>query len=193
MKFVHRGGNNYTIEGLATTDFKLKNAEGRPKKDARPGEKPRHYIIIWLDPDVADQMKELGWKVMTDEDEYNKLGIRPFINLNIKPKMGYNRWTDQDEFQPKVVMKTPSRTRLLDSVKALKNVDMSLIKNADMKIHSWVYDEAKPPAIYIDGLWFSAEDSAGTSNNIFDEQYGYEEASEAPETPDDELDDVPFK
>lgn len=185
MRFTERYANHYTLEDISTVDFKYKNAEGIPYNE---GGTPRHYISLWLDPEVAEEMKALGFNVQVKEDSYNKLGVRPYCNFSMKPGVRYNRRTDKEEFSPKVVMKTPTKTRRLRSAKSFSNIDKSLIEHADMSFRSYEYEPGKWSLI-IEGFWFSTADSVGTGEPDFDEAYGYNEPDIEP---DDDEEDAPF-
>jgi len=172
MRLVKRGARNFTLEGLTTDDFKWKNAEGRP--GLNPNYAPQHYIMVWLTSDVADEMVEAGFDVRMGLDKKHlDAGEKPWVKFIMKPKMRPNRDTGEDEFVPKIVMKTPSSTTRFESASKLELIDRSLIEKADMAFHSWASDEHRPPSLYIDSFWFTTADSVGTGGDEFDAEYGY--------------------
>lgn len=188
MKLVSRGGKNYSLENLETKDFKWKNAQGRPGKN--PQFAPQHYIEVWLDEATADAMVDLGFYVKKGIDNHNELGERPFVKFIIKPKMGSNWRTGEDEFQPVVVMKTPSKTDILDSEKQLQEIDKRLIETAHIAFHHWQGAMQQYPTLYLDRMWFTTPDSAGTGYADLDAEYGVDPSDPVGEEPDDE---VPFR
>lgn len=182
MRLVKRGARNYTLEGLTTDDFKWKNAEGRP--GLNPNYAPQHYIMVWLPTDVADQMVEEGFEVrMAVDKKHLDAGEKPYVKFIMKPKMRENQNTGEEEFVPKVVMKTPSSTTRFQTKSKLVLIDRSLIEKADMAFHSW---ETK---LYLDSFWFTTADSVGTGEDEFDAEYGY--GPDADSEPDDD-ENVPF-
>jgi hypothetical protein len=189
MKLVKRGVRNYTLEGLKTDDFKWKNAEGRP--GLNPNYAPQHYIMVWVSSDVADQMVEEGFEVrMAEDKKHLEDGVKPYVKFIIKPKMRENQDTGEEEFVPKVVMKTPSSTTRFQTKSKLVLIDRSLIEKADMAFHSWAANENRPPSLYIDSFWFTTADSVGTGGDEFDAEYGY--ASDNVPEPDEEDEVAPF-
>ena len=186
MLLRERGSRNYTLEKLETKDFKWKNAEGRP--GLNPQYAPQRYLMIWLDEEVANKMVELGFDVRQKEDNYNNMGMRPYVKFIIKTGVKFNNMTGEEEFKPKVVMKTPSKTKLLTSESSLSHIDHSVIETAAIAFHSWASDDRRPPSLYLDKLYFSTADSAGTDCEDLDAEYGYDHEEE----PDSIDEEVPF-
>ena len=185
MKLTERGNGNFTIEGITQKDIKYTNLAARPTKSIYyDPERPQHVFVIWLDQDVADQLVTAGFKVSQVEDTFNDMGVRPFIQLKAYPKMRVNPATAKEEQAPKVILKTSGNAIKLKK-ESFGLVDSARINSADISFHSWFYDEHRPPVAVLDGLWCTADETAGGRNDYFDEDYGYEE-------PDFVADEVPF-
>lgn len=186
MKLTDRGNNNYTLEGITQKDIKYTNLAGRPVNSIYyDPDRPQHVVVIWLDPAVADQLTEYGFKISEAEDTFNDMGVRPFMQLKAYPKMRVNPMTAKEEQVPKVILKTSGNAIRLKA-ESFALVDISRIHSTDISFHSWVYDEHRPPVAVLDGLWCTADDTAGGRNDYFDEDYGYEE-------PDFKPEEVPFE
>lgn len=188
MKFTERSRGLY-LEGITQTDIKFSNLAGRhTKSQFSDPNRPQHVFVVWIDDeDIVKELKGLGFNVKMDEDTYNDLGERYFLQFKAYPKMKVNRVTGKDETSPKVVMITSGENLRLEK-ESFGLVDACHIQNIDINFHPWEWEKGKAPVAVLDELWCTSDESAaGQNENYFEEKYGsfkdYEPGS----------DEVPFK
>lgn len=189
MKFTERARGMY-LEGITQTDVKFSNLAGRhTKSQYSDPNKPQHVFVVWIDDEeIVDALKGVGFNVREDEDTFNDLGTRHYLQFKAYPKMRMNRVTGEEEQSPKVVMITSGTSARLNK-EGFGFIDGAHINKIDISFHAWEYEKGKAPVAVLDELWCSVDESAGGQNdNYFEEKYGHLKDFE----PSDEGDEVPF-
>lgn len=189
MKYTE-GSRGMRLEGIQRTDIKYRNLAGRAtnSKYSDPSN-PQHVFVVWIDDEeIVEALKEVGFNVREDEDTFNDLGMRHYLQFKAYPKMRMNRVTGQDEQVPKVVMITGGTNRQLMKSE-FGFVDGAHVEKIDIAFHDYEYEKGKHVAA-LDQLWCSVDETAGGQNDTyFEEKYGHLRDLE----PDEEEGEVPFR
>ena len=175
MKFTERSRGMY-LEGIQQIDIKFSNLAGRhTNSQYSDPNKPQHVFVVWIDDkEIVQQLKDIGFNIREDDDTYNDLGTRSYLQFKAYPKMKANRITGEEEQTPKVVMITSKSSRRL-SKEEFGLVDGAHVEKIDIAFHAWEYEKGKSPVAALDELWCTVDESAGGQNddNYFEEKYGH--------------------
>ena len=190
MKYTE-GTYGMRLEGIREIDLKYRNLAGRynPNNRYDQEDRPQHVLVVWIDDeDIVKALKEAGFNVKEDEDEYHELGKRHYLQFKAYPKMKMNRITGKDEQAPKVVTITSNNKRVLSAAE-FGYVDGAHIDRIDISFHDYEWEKGKHvPSI--DQVWCTIDETAGGQNDdYFEKKYGHLKDYEG----DVEEEELPFE
>ena len=190
MKYTE-GSYGCRLEGITQQDLKYRNLAGRHNENNKFDDpnRPQHVLVVWIDDqEIVDAMKDAGFNVKEDEDTYNDLGMRNYIQFKAYPKMRMNRITGKDEQYPKVMMTTSKSKRQLPK-EEFGYFDGAHVEKIDISFHAYEWEKGKFVAS-LDQVWCTVDESAGGQNDdYFEKKYGHLKNYEG----DEEAEEMPFE
>jgi len=142
--FDNRGKLN--IEDCKIMGGNFRNFAGRPTDYDRRGGK-RYFSVIIPDPDVAEQMKDDGWRVKTFIPK--KEGEEPIYHLKVN--VSYHDDVNQSSLDP-IVHRYIGRSKDVLDHRDIGTLDKADISTADVRINRSRPDEEGLVSAYLDKL-----------------------------------------
>lgn len=177
MKFTERSNGLY-LEDIRQRDIRFSNLAGRLTGSVyEDPSRPAHVLVLWLNDslDIIDQLREYGIRIKDKQNE--ETGETTFsMQLKAYPRKVVNRRNGNEEFSPKVMIRTTENTVRLEPG-SFGLVDSAHVESMDIRFHTWQWDERRPDVVaVIDELWLTVDEGAGEADQSYlDEKYGYDD------------------
>ena len=141
----------------------------------------KRYILVRLDPDMADELKNYGWPVKMTKPKPDRPEYEPYPFLKVNIKLNSDFYYHGLKKTSRVYMVTKKNKILLDETN-IHQLEENYIEKADLKIDYIYYRSFDQWSLVLESGFFTIE-----PDELYDEYFG----SHSEQIFDDE-DDIPF-